>query len=159
MRFAGIGRFVAHAGVALIARSAAVRRRSAVAHAAGAGLPVVAEQPVITGAAFVCRLRIAGVADLVAHADVALIACAAAIRTGPAVAHAGRTGFTRGAKQIVVAAEPFVGGLRFACVGRLVANTYVALIARAATVGGRSAAACAGSTSFARIAEQTVIAT
>ena len=159
MRFAGICGFVTHAGVALVAGAAAIGGRAATACARGTRFTCRAELSVVAGEPFVGRLCFAGVGRFVTHAGVALVACAAAIGGRPAAASARGTRFAGCAELNVVAGEPLVGRLRFTGVGRFVTHPGIALVTRAAAIGGRSSATSARRTCFARGAELAVIAT
>ena len=158
LRFAGVGGFVAHPVVALIAGAAAIGRRSAAARPGGTGFAYRTELTVVASRTVEDGLRFAGIGGFVAHPVVALVAGAAAIRRRTAAAHACRTGFARCAKLTVVAGRPVEDGLCFAGIGGLVAHAAVALIAGAAAIGGRPAAASPRRTGFARCAELTVVA-
>jgi len=157
LRFAGIGGFVTDPGVTLIAGAAAIGCRSATAEAACAGFAHSAEQTVVTRRTVEYRLGLARVGCFVADAGVALIAGAAAVGRRTAAAHAGRAGFAYRAKLTIVAGRTVNHGLRLARVRGLVAYAGVALVAGAAAIGRRTAAADAGRTGLTRVAELAVV--
>src|SRR4030095_8313502 len=87
----------------------------------------------------------------------ALIVLTGAVPGFPAAA-AGGTGITVGAEETVVAVSTLVGGFCLACVGVLVANAVIALIALLGTVSSLSAAGTGGAY-IAVSAEEAIIAT
>ena len=103
-------------------------------------------------------MRFAGVGVIFAYPDVALIAGAAAIERSATEAIAERARVARCTEEAVVAGKPFVGRLRLAVVGVLVANPDVALIAGAAAIGRSGTEAIAERARVARCTEQAVVA-
>jgi hypothetical protein len=102
LAFALIGRLVARALVALIGSGRAIARAAASATARRADFAGVAEGAVFAALTVVRRLRRADIVDLVADADIALVAGAATVAVA-AAANAAAADIAGGAEQTVAA--------------------------------------------------------